>query len=107
MERVYEARAPLQNEIRGTLAQPTAQICSAVFGQVCKVIWPVKAAEHLAAEVGCSVRAAAYQISGQSDPSAQSLIVVINHLVLGFKRGNGNGNASYRGNGKHNRRNSS
>ena len=57
-----------------------------VFGRVCKAIWPTKTAEQLAAAVGCSVRAAAYEISGEREPSAKSLAVVFNKMVYGHQR---------------------
>lgn len=74
-ERISEAR-----KIERTLVQGTARMCSPLFGRVCKLIWPVKTAEGLAAEVGCSVRAAAYEISGERPPSDQSMLLIINKI---------------------------
>jgi hypothetical protein len=85
MRSVYEQRVAEASEIERTLVQGNARICSPVFGRVCKTIWPIKAAEELAARVGCSVRAAAYEISGERHPSAQSLLVVMTAMVPRYK----------------------
>lgn len=66
--------------------QDSARSCSPVFGKVCKAIWPVKTAEQLAAAVGCSVRTAGYELSGERDPSAQSLFAVIQAMTPPFKK---------------------
>jgi len=66
------------------LAQSKFQASSAVsnaFGKVCKTLWPVKTAENLASRVGCSVRAAAYEISGEREPCARSIAVVVNAII--------------------------
>jgi hypothetical protein len=78
-----EARAE-QIQIQRNVLHGTATICSPIFGRVCKVIWPTKTAEGLAAEVGCSIRAAAYQISGEHPPSDRAMLLVINRI---FARG--------------------
>lgn len=83
MRTVYERELANAREIDRSILQGTATICSPIFGRVCKVIWPTKTAEGLAAEVGCSVRAAAYQISGEHPPSDRAMVVVFNRI---FKR---------------------
>lgn len=70
--RVDQARA-----IERAIVQGDARLCSPIFGRVCKIIWPLKTAEQLAAAAGCAVRTAAYEISGERDPSAQSLLAVM------------------------------
>lgn len=70
-----------QRAIERTIVQGTARLCSPIFGRVCKAIWPVKTAEKLAAAVGCSVRAAAYEISGEREPSARAISVIIDKLT--------------------------
>lgn len=77
---MYEARVGEATKIERKALQGTATFCSPIFGRVCKVIWPTKTAEGLAAEVGCSVRAAAYQISGEHPPSDRTMLVVINKV---------------------------
>jgi hypothetical protein len=77
MRSVYETRSREQTEIERKILQGDARYCSPIFGRVCRTIWPVKTAEHLAAAIGCSVRAAAYQISGESEPSARAVAAVI------------------------------
>jgi hypothetical protein len=78
-ERVSEARQTERNILQEGL-------CRSVFGKACRAIWPVKTAEHLAALVGCSVRTAAYQLSGEHDPSAESVLIVMNAIVPKRKR---------------------
>lgn len=74
------APADEARKIERNILQGSATICSPIFGRVCKVIWPTKTAEGLAAEVGCSVRAAAYQISGEHPPSDRTMVVVFNKI---------------------------
>src|SRR5690349_8327739 len=85
--RVQEAR-----EVERAIVQGTARLCSPNFGKVCKALWPLKTAEHLAAIIGCSVRAAAYEISGDREPSAQSILAVLDAITPKRER-NGNGSA--------------
>jgi hypothetical protein len=84
MRSVYEVRSAEATEINRTLVQGTARTCSPLFGRVCKLIWPIKTAEGLADEVGCSVRAAAYELSGERPPSDRTMLLVINKI---FERG--------------------
>jgi hypothetical protein len=70
--RVDEAR-----KIERTLVQGTARLCRPAFGVVCKALWPIKTAEELASRVGCAVRTAAYEISGEREPSARSVAVIV------------------------------
>ena len=80
MRSVYERASAEQIEIQRTIVQGDARLCSSNFGKHCKVIWPTKTAEHLALAVGCSVRAAAYELSGERPPSDKSMLVVINKI---------------------------
>lgn len=80
MRTVYEREIANATAINRNILQGTATFCSPIFGRVCKVIWPTKTAEGLAADAGCSVRAAAYQISGEHPPSDKAMLVVINKI---------------------------
>ena len=79
MRTVYERELANATKIERNIVQGTATVCSSWFGRACKGMWPHKTAEELAALVGCSVRAAAYQISGESEPSAKSI-----HAIQGL-----------------------
>lgn len=81
MHGTYESRVEEQRKIERTIVQGTARLCSPLFGRVCKVVWPVKTAEALAAAVGCAVRTAAYEISGEREPSARSIAVIVDLLT--------------------------
>ncbi len=74
--RVDDAR-----EVERAIVQGSARLCSGNFGKVCKALWPLKTAEHLAAIIGCSVRAAAYEISGEREPCAQSILAIIEAIT--------------------------
>jgi hypothetical protein len=76
-DRIAEAR-----KVERTLAQGTARLCRPPFGVMCKAIWPFKTAEHLAAAVGCAVRTAAYEISGEREPSAKSMAYLVSLMPL-------------------------
>lgn len=81
MRSVYEERLSEARKTERAIVQGTARLCSPIFGRVCKAIWPHKTAEELAAKVGCAVRTAAYEISGEREPSARSLLVVMQKMV--------------------------
>lgn len=85
MRSVYEERLAEATKTERAIVQGDARLCSPIFGRVCKAIWPVKTAEQLAAKVGCTVRTAAYEISGERHPSAQSLLVVMAEMVPKWK----------------------
>jgi hypothetical protein len=82
MRSTYEARVAEQTEIQRTLVQGTARLCRGNFGKAWKGIFAVKAAEELAARTGCSVRAAAYELSGEREPSAKSIAALVT-LIAG------------------------
>ena len=85
-KRVEEARA-----VERAIVQGSARMCSANFGKVCKALWPLKTAEHLAAIIGCSVRAAAYEISGEREPSALSILAIMDSITPKRERNKGSG----------------
>jgi hypothetical protein len=70
-----------QRKIERAIVQGTARLCNPAFGRACKGVWPTKTAETLAALVGCAVRTAAYEISGEREPSARSIAVLINEVT--------------------------
>lgn len=80
MQSSYEAQRAEQTKIQRTLVQGDARLCSSNFGKHCKLEWPTKTAEQLALAVGCSVRAAAYEISGERPPSDKSMLALINKI---------------------------
>ncbi len=81
MRSIYEDRVAEAREIQRTLVQGTARLCSSPFGSVCKALWPIKTAEELAMRVGCAVRTAAYEISGEREPSARSVSVIVDIIT--------------------------
>ena len=81
MRSFYEERVAEQRKIERTIVQGDARLCSPIFGRICKAIWPTKTAEQLAAMVGCAVRTAAYEISGERDPSARSVSVIVDLMT--------------------------
>lgn len=85
MRTVYEREVSEATKIERAIVQGNARLCRPIFGDVCKAIWPGKTAEKLAAIVGCSVRTIGYELSGERDPSAQSIQAVINAIVPPFK----------------------
>lgn len=77
MHGTLPARISEASQIERTLVQGTARLCSGNFGKAWKGIFRLKAAEELAARAGCSVRAAAYELSGERDPSAKSIAALV------------------------------
>jgi hypothetical protein len=78
---VYEEQVSAAAEIQRTFVQGTARLCNPAFGRVCKALWPLKTAEELASRAGCAVRTAAYEIAGERDPSARSILVVLTEIT--------------------------
>lgn len=65
-----------QREIERTLVQGTARLCISDFGTMLKAVAKSrgeKPAEWLAAKTGQSLRAAAYELAGDREPSARSI----------------------------------
>ncbi len=81
MSGVLRRQIEKAREIERRIVQGDARICRPAFGAVCKALWPFKTAEELAFRAGCCVRTAGYEISGERDPSAQSIQAVINEIV--------------------------
>lgn len=77
MRAVSTERIAEHRENERTLVQGAARLCSGKFGRAWKALFPIKAAEELAARVGCSVRAAAYELAGEREPSARSIAALI------------------------------
>lgn len=81
MQSTYEARSGEQTTIQRTLVRGSARLCGDTnFSKVCRALWPHKTAAELAALVGCAVRTAEYEISGERPPSDKSMLVVINKI---------------------------
>lgn len=76
-----QRRVEEQRKVERAIVHGTARICSSNFGRVCKALWPLKTAENLASLIGCSVRAAAYEISGEREPSALSILAVMTAIT--------------------------
>lgn len=72
-----ETRAVIQNCFNNFDLGEATRARDSKFGSVCRAIWPTKTAEHLAAAAGCSMRSAAYQLSGEHAPSAKSIAVIV------------------------------
>lgn len=77
MRSSYEARVAEQTTIERTIVQGSARLCTRNFGKAWRGIFPFKAKEELAARTGMSDRAAAYELSGERDPSAQAIMALI------------------------------
>ena len=78
MRTVYEREIANARAIERTIVQGNARLCSGGnFGRAWKGIFPHKAAEELASRTGKAVRTAAYEISGEREPSAKSLAALI------------------------------
>lgn len=83
VERIAEARAIERKLVRGA-----ASFCGQPnFPKAWKGIFPAKPAEALADLAGCSVRTAEYELSGQQQPSAQSIAALVALCVPPWKRG--------------------
>lgn len=81
MRSVYETRVAEAREIERELLQGTAKICSNRFGIAWKALFPIKAAEELAARTDVSVRTAASQLSGEFPLSGRSLAAIIAEIA--------------------------
>lgn len=80
-----EVRAAIQNCFNNFDLAEGIRLKDSAFGTAWKALHPVKSAEVLAARVGCSVRTAAYEISGEKQPSAQSILALILEVTPDWK----------------------
>lgn len=64
-------------EIDSTIMQGTARLCRSDFATMLKAVQPYKTAEWLATNTKQSVRAAAYELSGDREPSARSIAFLV------------------------------
>ncbi len=76
-----DVRAVIQNCFNNFEMADSQPLPSSKFGAVCKALWPSKTAEELASRVGCTVRTAAYEISGERQPSAQSILSIVAEIT--------------------------
>lgn len=67
-------------EIERTLVQGAARLCVSPFAIACKALHPHKTAEWLASGTRQSVRAAAYELSGDREPSMRSLVFLMTEI---------------------------
>lgn len=85
MRSAYEERIAETTEIERQILRGNASLCSGRFGVAWKALYPIKPAEELAARVGCAVRTAAYEISGEHQPSAQAILALLDEVTPKWK----------------------
>lgn len=85
MRSPYETRIAESTEIERKILRGDASFCRSKFGVAWTALYPIKSAEELAARVGCAVRTAAYEISGEHRPSAQSLLALMIEITPDWK----------------------
>lgn len=85
MRSPYENRLAENTEIERQILRGDARFCRGRFGTAWCALHPLKPAEELAARVGCAVRTAAYEISGEHQPSAQSILALIEDVTPDWK----------------------
>lgn len=56
-----------------------------ILADVAILLWPKKTAANLAAEAGCSVRAAEFYLSGQREWSADALSALLSEILKRHK----------------------
>lgn len=76
MQSTYERKISEATKIERNILQGDEKLFVSPFGDACKGIWKHKTAETLAARLNITVRAAQYQLNGQSDPSAKSIALL-------------------------------
>lgn len=81
MHGTFQKRVEEARKIERAIVQGDARLCRSPFGVACKALWPIKTAEELASRVGCAVRTAAYEISGEREPSGRSIGVVVAEIT--------------------------
>lgn len=81
MRSVYEQRVSEQTEIQRRVLHGNAVLCANNFGKAWRALFPFKSSEELAMRAGMSKRAADYQLSGEHDPSAQSILALIDAVT--------------------------
>lgn len=87
MRSPYEERLSETTKIQREFVQGDAHLCTCPFGIVWKALHPIKSAEELALRSGCSLRTAAYELSGEREPSPQSILALMLNIIPERKRG--------------------
>lgn len=82
----YEERFGEATQIQRKILRGDERICSSRFAVAWKALFPFKPAEELASRVGCTIRTAAYELSGEHHPSAQAIQALINEIVPPWRR---------------------
>lgn len=85
MRSPYERHVAETTEIERQILRGNASLCRGHFGIAWCALHPTKPAEELAARVGCAVRTAAYEISGEHQPSAQSILALLEDVTPAWK----------------------
>ena len=74
------ARAAAIESVR-PIGRVTDQLAGDVLSEIASTLWPTNTAAHLAAEVGCDVRAAERYLGGQRKWSGDAVAVIVAEIL--------------------------
>jgi hypothetical protein len=78
-KRAAEARETIRTPVRsGGIDE---QSFAAVLSNVARMLWPHKTSAHIAALVGCSVRAAEMYLAGDREWSGDALAAIVSEIL--------------------------
>lgn len=63
------------------IGRETDQMVGDVLSEIASTLWPLNTAANLAAEIGCSVRAAERYLGGQRDWSGDAVAVIVAEVL--------------------------
>ena len=66
----------------------TDQMVGDVLSEIASTLWPKNTAPHLAAEIGCTVRAAERYLGGQRDWPSDAVAVIVGEILSRHKMRN-------------------
>lgn len=80
MHGTYEKNTRAAREIEGQLASGSDRIVTRKFGAVAKVLWPFKAAAHIASIAKVEERTAKRWLSGEFEPPICVVLAVMDEI---------------------------
>ena len=63
------------------VGRATDQMVGSVLSDIASALWPTNTAANIAAEVGCSVRAAERYLGGQREWSGDAIAIIVSEIL--------------------------
>lgn len=88
MRSIYGGSVARNIESDRTDVRSDEQLFGDVLSEIASTLWPESTAANIAAEAGCSVRAAEYYLGGQRDWSGDAIAAIVGEILKRHKMRN-------------------